>query len=215
MYPDNIFAASEIFKKATHTEFVKMERGCLSLMFSMLNDWFHPFSQLPHEIKVAVLQNYSIKFGMLDSVFRTYQIDPEANGNRWIFHYAQYIDSEDVEFFFKDDKDPAESARLFKSSEELIIGIKKKLTKLKITESEVSSLFGIMLWNEVSYLLPEENGGAEQIRDQIYSELHNYLILRYGVSGTGARLGALLFILHEINVNFFIFISNKINHIFS
>jgi len=199
MYPDNIFA-TDVYKKATHTEFVKMERGCLSLMFSMLNDWYHPFSQLPHQIKVDVLRSFALKFSLLDSSYRTSQVYPDPEGDRWIMHYGQYLDKNDLLYFFKDDKDPAESAKLFKETFSLMIATKKKMTKLKVDETEIAGIIGIMLWNEVSYLIPEENQVAESVRDRIYSEFHNHLILKHGVAGTGARLGALLFLLHEINV---------------
>lgn len=51
MYPDNIFSA-ELYRLVKHSEHVKMERGCLSLMFSMVNDWFQPFDTLDHALKV-------------------------------------------------------------------------------------------------------------------------------------------------------------------
>ena len=202
MYPDNIFA-TDVYKKVTHTEFVKMERGCLSLLFSMLNDWCHPFSQLPHQLKIDVLRNFALRFSLLDTTYRTSQVYPDSDGDRWIMHYGQYLDVNDLNFFFKDDKDPAESAKLFKMALNLMMATKRKMGKLKIDETDVAGIIGIMLWNEVSYLMPEENQMAENVRDRVYSEFHNYLIMKHGVSGTGARLGALLFILHELNVSYF------------
>lgn len=53
MYPDNIFAP-DTYRMVKHSEHVKMERGCLSLMFSMVNDWFQPFDTLTHELKVRI-----------------------------------------------------------------------------------------------------------------------------------------------------------------
>jgi hypothetical protein len=203
MYPDNIFA-TDVFRKATHTEFVKMERGCLSLQLSMLNDWFQPFDQLPHEIKVNILQIFSLKFSLLDSSYRTMNAFPSPTDTKWAVHYGQYLDSTDLEHFFKDDKDPTESAKLMGTVVKALIGIKNKLAKYKILETEIVALIGILLWNEVSFLLAD-NKTAEEVRDRIYSELHNFLILHYGLSGTGARLGGLLFILHEINVSYSIF----------
>uniref|UniRef100_A0A1I7SHX0 Nuclear receptor domain-containing protein n=1 Tax=Bursaphelenchus xylophilus TaxID=6326 RepID=A0A1I7SHX0_BURXY len=52
MYPDNIFS-SDIYRMVKHSEHLKMERGCLSLMFSMVNDWFQPFDTLTHDLKVS------------------------------------------------------------------------------------------------------------------------------------------------------------------
>lgn len=49
-----------------HNEYVKMERGCLSLMYSMINDWFQPFDSLPHELKVKI---FKLKKLMLFIIF--------------------------------------------------------------------------------------------------------------------------------------------------
>ncbi|KAH7675888.1 CRE-NHR-70 protein, partial [Aphelenchoides avenae] len=65
MYPNNIFAA-ESYRLVTHSEYVKMERGCLSLMYSMVNDWFQPFNELEHDLKVTTLKAFSSKFTHLD-----------------------------------------------------------------------------------------------------------------------------------------------------
>jgi hypothetical protein len=52
MNPEQIFSA-ELYRLVKHSEHVKMERGCLSLMFSMVNDYFQPFDTLDHALKVC------------------------------------------------------------------------------------------------------------------------------------------------------------------
>jgi len=37
-------------------------------------------------------------------------------------------------------------------------------------------------------------------REIIYSELHNNLILNYGIAATGLRLGLLMDLIHDLNV---------------
>lgn len=44
---------------------------------------------------------------------------------------------------------------------------------------------------------------SETVCNQIYAELHNDLILNYGVENTGARFGSLLNMLHDLNVSHF------------
>ena len=165
----------------------------------MLNDWFQPFDQLPHDVKVNILQLFSLKFSLLDAAYRT-TVAFGGDEIKWAMHYGQYIELNDLEHFFKDDKDPAESVRLFSGVLKNLKYVKNRMLKFKILEMEMVALVGILLWNEVSFLLTD-NKTAEEVRDRIYSELHNFLILNYGLSGTGARLGGLLFILHEINVS--------------
>lgn len=41
---------------------------------------------------------------------------------------------------------------------------------------------------------------VDRIRDRIYAELHNNLIMNYGITGTGTRLGSLLCLIHDMNV---------------
>uniref|UniRef100_A0A7E4W4Y8 Nuclear receptor domain-containing protein n=1 Tax=Panagrellus redivivus TaxID=6233 RepID=A0A7E4W4Y8_PANRE len=197
MYPDNIFAA-EVFKQATHTEFVKMERGCLSLQFSMLNDSFHPFSELSQDQKINVLQLFSRRFTILDSMWRSAAAFP-LDDNKVVMHYGQYLDINNLEHFFKDDKDPKESAHLFTEAAKNMTLVKSKILKLKLTVQEYAALLGVMLWNEVGMFVPQFTA-AEDVKNRIYSELHTYLISMYGITGTGARMGSILFLLQDINV---------------
>jgi len=88
MYPESIFSPSvaqpydaQNFRLVKHSEYVKMERGCLSLMFSMLNQWFRPFDQLKHEVKIQILRAFSGRFTHLDQCFRTAQAFPPGSGD--------------------------------------------------------------------------------------------------------------------------------------
>jgi hypothetical protein len=88
-----------------------MERGCLSLMFSMVNDWFQPFDTLDHTLKVLVLRAFSTSFSHLDQCFKTISAFTEADDTRFVLHYGQYIDSGKLEFFFQEHKDPTVPAK--------------------------------------------------------------------------------------------------------
>lgn len=72
----------------------------------------------------------------------------------------------------------------------------------------VFTLF-VCLTNRLSHLflkslvaLASAFNNTDKIRDRIYSELHNNIILNYGIMDTGARMGALLCLLHDLNVSF-------------
>uniref|UniRef100_A0A914DQ46 Uncharacterized protein n=1 Tax=Acrobeloides nanus TaxID=290746 RepID=A0A914DQ46_9BILA len=197
MNPSNIFGAQS-YKLVNRTEFLKMERGCLSLMFSMLNDWFQPFDQLSHELKILVLRAFSVRFTFLDSCFRTCQIFPQPEDTRYVLHYGQYLDNARIEDFFSDDKDPAESARTFTAVFARCKTVCNKMIRLGLNEIELAALSGIILWNEVSTASNALN--VDRIRDRIYAELHNNLIMNYGITGTGTRLGSLLCLIHDMNV---------------
>jgi len=82
----------------------------------------------------------------------------------------------------------------------IVVRCKRVVTKMRqmsIRDVEVAALAGVILWNEVGHLNVED---TDKIRNQIYSEIHNNMILTYGVSGTGARLGSLLALLHDFNL---------------
>jgi hypothetical protein len=58
----------------------------------------------------------------------------------------------------------------------------------------------ILLTTLFSVALASNYDSTDKIRDRIYSELHNNILLTYGVSETGSRMGALLCLLHDLNV---------------
>lgn len=150
MYPDNIFAA-ETHRLVKHSEHVKMERGCLSLMFSMVNDWFQPFDTLDHTLKVLVLRAFSTSFSLIDQAYKTMSAFPEMDDTRFVLHYGQYIDETKLEFFFQEHKDPNASAAVVKEIIQRCRALTNKMRKLQIREQEIAALTGLILWNEGKY----------------------------------------------------------------
>lgn len=74
------------------------------------------------------------------------------------------------------------------------------MRKLQVRELEIAALTGIILWNEVA--LASNFNNTDKIRDHIYSELHSNIIMTYGLMETGARMGSLLCLLHDLSVSF-------------
>jgi uncharacterized protein involved in propanediol utilization len=73
------------------------------------------------------------------------------------------------------------------------------MRKLQIRDSELAALAGIILWNEVATASNIDN--TDKIRNRIYSELHSNIIMNYGIMETGARMGTLLGLLHDLSVS--------------
>ncbi|CAD5228658.1 unnamed protein product [Bursaphelenchus okinawaensis] len=197
MYPENIFSADK-YRMVKHSEHLKMERGCLSLLFSMVNDWFQPFDTLSHEIKVVVLRQFSSSFSHLDQAYKTMQEYPQGDDTRWVLHYGQYCDITNFEHFFAEDKDPSIAAKMCRPIMIRCRHFVAKMKRLQVREVEIAALAGVLLWNEVGLATSYE--GSEKIRDRIYSELHSNIIITYGVNETGARMGALLCLLNDVQV---------------
>ena len=96
-----------------------MERGCISLMYSMvllllidkiynlkLTDCFPLFHSLNQELKVAALRVFSNRFTHLDQCYRTVSIFSGEDDTRFVLHYGQYVDANKLEHFFADEQDP-------------------------------------------------------------------------------------------------------------
>uniref|UniRef100_A0A914R000 Nuclear receptor domain-containing protein n=1 Tax=Panagrolaimus davidi TaxID=227884 RepID=A0A914R000_9BILA len=75
---------------------------------------------------------------------------------------------------------------------------RKTFSTLKIDECEIAALAGIMLWNEAAQILPNWLPG-EKAKEQIFQELHGYLINKYGNVNIGIRIGSLITTLHELS----------------
>jgi len=196
MYPDNIFAA-ETYRLVRHSEYVRMERGCLSLMLSMLGDYFPPFSQLSAELKAAALRAFSARFTHLDQCFRTARVFTTEGDTRFALHYGQCFDVSRMEHFFAEDGDPESSAR---TAEGVMVRARRvvaKMQKMGMRDMEVVAMAGIVLWNEVAQMNVQD---TEKIRDAIYAELHADILLNYGLAETGPRLGAVLAMIQDLNM---------------
>ena len=144
---------------------------------------------------MALLQAYSVRFGLLSTVFCSYSKSPPLPEHVFQMHYGQYMDYTHLEAFFVDMVMRGEmiSPSIYSSLRKT----RKMFTTLKVDECEIAALAGIMLWNEVSLLLLDWEP-AEQARQQIFQELHGYLLTKYGVGRTGVRIGSLLCSLHDL-----------------
>nr|CAD2191067.1 unnamed protein product [Meloidogyne enterolobii] len=163
MYPDSIFSGEQ-YRLVKHSEYVKMERGCISLMYSM---------------KILSI-----------SVF------PEKNDTRFVLHYGQYADTNKIEYFFGDEQDPAQTAKMCIKTIQRCMQTVEKMKEMAIRDVEVAAIAAIILWNELAYLDVQDSN----TREIIYSELHNNLILNYGIAATGLRLGLLMDLIHDLNL---------------
>ncbi|CAK5015385.1 unnamed protein product [Meloidogyne enterolobii] len=195
MYPDSIFSGEQ-YRLVKHSEYVKMERGCISLMYSMLTDCFPNFNSLNQELKVAALRVFSNRFTHLDQCFRSISVFPEKNDTRFVLHYGQYADTNKIEYFFGDEQDPAQTAKMCIKTIQRCMQTVEKMKEMAIRDVEVAAIAAIILWNELAYLDVQDSN----TREIIYSELHNNLILNYGIAATGIRLGLLMDLIHDFNL---------------
>ena len=145
-----------------------------------------------------LLQSVEIKFSILESLYRTCQLSSSIPSNRWMIHYGQYIDEDDMDYFFDDIATKEESVKSMRRTLGRLRKVRHTFDKLRIDETEVAALSGVLLWNEAALLMPTWEP-CNQIREQILGELHNYLIGKHGLGGTGSRIGSLMCCIHELN----------------
>lgn len=103
-----------------------------------------------------------------------------------------------MEYFFSDLATKEESMKSTRLTFGRMSKIRNTFDKLRIDENEIAALSGVLLWNEASLLMPTWEP-CNQIREQILGELHNYLIVKHGLGGTGSRIGSLMCCIHEVN----------------
>uniref|UniRef100_A0AC34QZJ2 Uncharacterized protein n=1 Tax=Panagrolaimus sp. JU765 TaxID=591449 RepID=A0AC34QZJ2_9BILA len=200
LYPGKMFAddAKVPMDRVTQSEFQKMERGCISLIYSMLNDFFLPYKDLEKETRLLLLHAFELRFGLMQGIFLTTKFVPPVPDNLWVVQYGQVLDENNMETFFDLDGNPAATAKAMKSVCNRLRKVRKMFQRQNTDETEVAAMAGVILWNEMNLLTPQWEP-CSQIREQILGELHNYLISKNGLCGTGARIGSLMCAIHDLN----------------
>ncbi|KAL3080764.1 hypothetical protein niasHS_005351 [Heterodera schachtii] len=196
MYPDNIFAG-ETYRLIKHSEYVKMERGCISLMFSMLTDCFHPFDSLDQPTKLSALRAFANRFTHLDQCYRTVALFPADDDPRFVLHYGQYVNLEKLDHFFGEIEHPEDTIRACSKTLQRARTIAVKMRDMGVRDVEIAAVAAIILWNELSYMRVD---GTHRVRSAIFAELHNNMILTYGIANTGIRLGSLMDLIHDMDL---------------
>jgi hypothetical protein len=143
-----------------------------------------------------IFQNYNVRFNLLNGAFASYQKGPALPDSVFQLHYGQYMDYNNMEIFFTDMATRNQDATdiIHKN----VKRTRKTFSTLKIDECEIAALAGIMLWNEAAQILPNWLPG-EKAKEQIFQELHGYLINKYGNVNIGIRIGSLITTLHELS----------------
>jgi len=84
----------------------------------------------------------------LDQCFRSISVFPEKNDTRFVLHYGQYADTNKIEYFFGDEQDPAQTAKLCIKTIQRCMQTVKKMKEMATRDVEVAAIAAIILWNE-------------------------------------------------------------------
>lgn len=173
-----------------------MERGCVSLVYNMVNDHFYSLSDFTPNQRKSFLKTFSQEFTPLYRAQLNATVFPGAT-TKFVTHYGYYVDSENLEDFFADMNEPTDEHVKFAAGccERLGV-ISQKYQELDVTEMECASLTAIVLFTilDRQHLHPDE---ARAKRDTVFAELNRYLVFKVGFDESGIRFGRLLLFLQD------------------
>ncbi|KAI6184811.1 hypothetical protein M3Y97_00636200 [Aphelenchoides bicaudatus] len=193
-----LYSESDV-TQVRYSKYVQMRRACLSPIYVMINDFFRPFNELDSDLKKAILRPFADQFTILDQAYQTFKMF-YATGNTHIFlHYGQFIDPNNLSHFFDETENPDTKTKILSTALNRLQTLVSKMETLNIRDKEVSALTGILLWNEVSVSISQQQQNVVEIQEQIYQELHCDLESAYGKDDAGQRMGTLMCMLQDVD----------------
>ncbi|KAH7698209.1 hypothetical protein AAVH_34702, partial [Aphelenchoides avenae] len=184
------------YKLIRRLEYDEMERGCVSLIYNMVNDHFYPLGDFTPNQRKTFLKSFAQEFGPLYRVQLSATVFP-GDTKKLVTHYGYYFDSEQVEDFFADMNQPIdEQLKFAKGCMERVSDISRKFQELAVTELEWTALTAIMLFTMLERLQmhPSE---ARAKRDTVFAELNRHLTSKGGFEESAIRFGRLLLFLQD------------------
>ncbi|KAI6230874.1 Nuclear hormone receptor family member nhr-28 [Aphelenchoides fujianensis] len=190
------------YRNTTHTDFIKLERGCVPLMLAMVQQWLPSIIELEHESKWKLIRNFFPHFTPTTKVFRTSIAFPDKNDQRIALAFNMSVDSniDRIHEHFKDNENPSEAIKHSRVFHAKARSLSQKLVELNVRKAELVAMLGLELANEMEMLL----GASEEVSDfrtAICSDLH-LLIERETKSAAVAatRIGSLICLLYDVNL---------------
>lgn len=179
----------------------KMEKDCIPLIYTMLCDFYEPFSQLHQEAKLAVIQNYQLEFNILHRSFLTAKVFPHKSDTRCVMTCGYFIDTADLRPFLQgyvDEKDVDEYIRITGPLLTHARKFARKFTDYNVREVDLVALMSTALWNEADRqgLLTED---MVRHRESVYAEWSEDLNATFGPSVACVQIAKIMSLLVDLN----------------
>ncbi|KAI6224207.1 Protein ultraspiracle [Aphelenchoides besseyi] len=190
------------YRLTVHTDYIKMERGCVQLMLTMIQEWVPSIAKMNHDTKWKIIRNFYPHFSPMFKLYRTSVVFPNQNDYRVVLAHNMYVDTrnETLNYHFRDSINPEEATRHCEKFHTKIRSLTLQFVELGITKLETIGLAGLCLANELEMLI----GGSEEIskfRDNILNDLHLLIEKQTKSSELAAtRIGTLICFLYDINL---------------
>ncbi|KAI6171245.1 hypothetical protein M3Y97_01078500 [Aphelenchoides bicaudatus] len=197
LYPD---CDPDSYKIVLYEDYIRMARGCTSLVFQTLNDFFPTFADLELDLKESLMRTFSIHFAMLFQCHQTMLKYPEFEDHHFVLHCGQLISCDTVMAFHEKNRDQMAAARQTSLIGDACGQLIDKMRTLKVRQVEMAAILGIKMWNELSFLSSSISKRADRERKRIFKDLFADIEYTFGILKAGPRFGSLLMLLNDLDL---------------
>jgi len=189
-HPSSIFTdvkASE-YKLVTKSEYDKLEKAAISIIFSTFLENIPPFTRIPHEDRVKTLRSVSRPISMLFKAMMTSIIFPDDE-DKVVMACGYYADAKQLDYFF-------EKSEGYENATKLVLPIIKNVRKLS---KDTKDYRDVDMGTTVVMLLAQKlrQLGMSSDEDEVYwkdalTEVHAEHVNTFGLNSGGLKFAELL-----------------------
>uniref|UniRef100_A0A914CSA3 Nuclear receptor domain-containing protein n=1 Tax=Acrobeloides nanus TaxID=290746 RepID=A0A914CSA3_9BILA len=131
------------FEKDTKIEWNRVERYCVFVINSMLNESFEPYNLMQESQKRLIVKNVFTKITFLIKCYQTSIYYPDPEDNRVVTHYGYYLSHETNDYFFSSEvvmKNIEDFYRLHNQYLDSARALSMKLIKYGIRDIDIAAL---------------------------------------------------------------------------
>ncbi|CAD5205805.1 unnamed protein product [Bursaphelenchus okinawaensis] len=198
--PEDLFSTLDDFKfkPVTRPEHLRMEKGTVSLVHSLLLDTAPIYRTLNKDIKAQVLKIFMSEFLCLHRSYVSSKASKRLQSTKLIMHYGYYCDQDVVRVFFEDSENAEEHLRFARPIVHNLMFTSDMIGSVQLTEIELMAMAYIMFCNcinDLNLVMPE----VQTTCDALNTELVYYVANMYGVANIGQRIGKIHQLVHHIS----------------
>ncbi|CAD5221627.1 unnamed protein product [Bursaphelenchus okinawaensis] len=195
LYPETMFQDPDtVWREVPIVEHVRFERSSIPLVLAMLKEYFSPYDKFTKDEMADVLRDFSFFFGRIDQAYWTTRYFPGIDDKRYVLHFGQYVNVDNMGRFYQDDQNPKQAELFFMPTTHRFVHLTLKFKKLAVDITEAAGIVGAALWRE-AMLHADFNISFNQLQLTM-TELNNYCRKTY--PDNPSRFGLLMLILRDI-----------------
>uniref|UniRef100_A0A914E5E4 Nuclear receptor domain-containing protein n=1 Tax=Acrobeloides nanus TaxID=290746 RepID=A0A914E5E4_9BILA len=198
-HPDKTLNNLE-FEIDTKTEWNRIERYCIFVLNSVLNEYFEPYNLMQESQKRLIVKNVFTKIIFLIKCYQTSIYYPDPEDNRLVTHYGFYVSYETNDYFFRSEvtiKNVEDFYRLHNQYLGEKRAIAMKINKYGIRDIDLAVLCYLIFSQECEkHSLC--NSEIEIVKGFLFEEYHKNLINTYGFEKSGVKFANVLCLLNDI-----------------